>query len=169
MDFAACRFMCCRENQRCCGCCFRRALGCNRTEVSLTKKHERGPAPKSDSARPLNDVEREIVLADIAYLKQQEIESGDRAKWEKDQEMGKSLDILREAFTTEAITSITITLSFDAFLPEPITEEQFMMATGRESTLYDISRANCKDAGKPGHHFCGWCRTHNKPRWHCNH
>jgi len=40
MDFAECRFMCCRENQRCCGCCFHPALRCNRMEVSVAKEKE---------------------------------------------------------------------------------------------------------------------------------
>jgi hypothetical protein len=41
--------------------------------------------PKPKPSAPLDDVQREMALADIAYLKQQEIESGDRAKWEADQ------------------------------------------------------------------------------------
>jgi hypothetical protein len=42
-------------------------------------------ASKPKPTPPLDDVQREMVLADIAFLKQQEIESGARAKWEADQ------------------------------------------------------------------------------------
>jgi hypothetical protein len=41
--------------------------------------------PKPKPSGPLDAVQREMVLADIAFLKQQEIESGARAKWEADQ------------------------------------------------------------------------------------
>lgn len=168
MDFAACRFMCCRENQRCCGCCFRRALGCNRMEVNVTKERERGPAPRPGYARPLNDVEREIVLADIAYLKQKEIDSGDRAKWEESQSKWSWYNHLRAINILVVNNSPFSTIDYSVEVP-PVTVEQFVMATGHEPTADEMSRVNCKDAGKPGHHFCGWCPVHGKPRWHCNH
>jgi hypothetical protein len=41
--------------------------------------------PKPKPSAPLDAVQREMVLADIAFLKQQELENGDRAKWEADQ------------------------------------------------------------------------------------
>ena len=41
--------------------------------------------PRPKVSPPLDDVQREMVLADIAFLKQQELENGDRAKWEADQ------------------------------------------------------------------------------------
>ena len=44
-----------------------------------------------------SDVEREIILADMAYLKQKEIDSGDWAKWEKDQAKWKDFNALRAA------------------------------------------------------------------------
>jgi hypothetical protein len=50
-----------------------------------------------------------------------------------------------------------------------ITEDMFIEAVGRRPRQDDMSRANCVDAGKMGHHFCGWCEIHNKPRWHCIH
>lgn len=51
------------------------------------------PAPKgSKPPRPLNEVELEIVRADIAYLKQQEIDSGDWAKWQESQKNWNGFD-----------------------------------------------------------------------------
>jgi hypothetical protein len=50
------------------------------------KQHERGPkVPDNRVKREWNAVEKEIIMAAIAYLKQQEINSGAREKWEKDQ------------------------------------------------------------------------------------
>jgi hypothetical protein len=40
---------------------------------------------KKKLARIFNNTERELIMADIAYLKQKEIDNGDRAKWEKSQ------------------------------------------------------------------------------------
>jgi hypothetical protein len=51
--------------------------------------------PKPKPSAPLDDVQREMVLADIAYLKQQEIESRARAKWEEDQAPRNSLGRIR--------------------------------------------------------------------------
>ena len=51
--------------------------------------------PKPKPSAPLDDVQRETVLADIAYLKQQEIESGARAKWEEDQAPRNALTRIR--------------------------------------------------------------------------
>jgi hypothetical protein len=42
-------------------------------------------------------VEREIILADIAYLKQKEIESGDWAKWEESQKNWEGFERQRNA------------------------------------------------------------------------
>jgi hypothetical protein len=160
-------------------------------------ERERGPKNVPINSRPLNDVEREIVLADIAYLKQKEIESGDWAKWEHDQEPMKGYkSIIRRSNLTGnsfghlgifsninnlvrdlgpgLIVSVTLTIDgVEIPVPftewEPITDTMFIEATGRAPTLDDMSRANCEDAGKPGHHFCGWCHVHNKPRWMCEH
>ena len=46
--------------------------------------------------------EREIILADMAYLKQKEVESGDWAKWEADQAECKNFNALRTASVTSA-------------------------------------------------------------------
>jgi transposase len=130
---------------------------------------ERGPAPRSDSTRPLNDVEREIVLADIAFLKQQDIESGDRAKWEEDQAKWSYYNHLRAINTLVMENSIITTIAAISIRPEIITEERFTLAVGHTPVRDDMSRANCPDAGKHGHHFCGWCEIHNTPRWLCHH
>jgi hypothetical protein len=139
-------------------------------EVSVTKnkEYERGPAPRLDSARPLNDVEREIVLADIAYLKQQEIESGDWAKWKESQKIWKEYNHLRQLNLFITRSHVFSTIDYSVEVP-PVTVEQFVMATGREPQQDDMERVNCKDTGKPGHHFCGWCPIHGTPRWLCHH
>ena len=51
--------------------------------AGLRKAHPRGPAAAPRA--PLDAVEHEIAKADIEFLKAQEIESGDRAKWEASQ------------------------------------------------------------------------------------
>jgi hypothetical protein len=43
--------------------------------------------PDRRGAEPMTEVELEIARADMAYLKQQEIDSGDWDKWLKDQGM----------------------------------------------------------------------------------
>jgi len=55
----------------------------NTVTVPFTELEWGEPKPKPSA--PLDAVQREMVLADIAFLKQQEIESGARAKWEADQ------------------------------------------------------------------------------------
>lgn len=45
--------------------------------------------------------------------------------------------------------------------------EEFIIAVGREPVLDDMDRVNCVDAGQPGHYQCGWCDTHDKPRFIC--
>jgi hypothetical protein len=52
----------------------------NTVRVPFTELEWGEPKPKPSG--PLDAVQREMVLADIAFLKQQEIESGARAKWE---------------------------------------------------------------------------------------
>jgi hypothetical protein len=48
------------------------------------------------------------------------------------------------------------------------TAEQFKAATGRDPINDDLERANCNLAGSLGHHYCGWCEVHNKPRFLCH-
>lgn len=47
------------------------------------------------------------------------------------------------------------------------TIEEFVAAVGREPVDDDMERANCVDAGKPGHLGCGWCE-HNQPVFLCH-
>jgi hypothetical protein len=65
----------------------------NTATVAFTELEWGEPKPKPSP--PLDDVQREMVLADIAYLKQQEIESGARAKWEEDQAPRNALTRIR--------------------------------------------------------------------------
>jgi hypothetical protein len=53
-----------------------------------------------DAPRIFSDVEREIIRADMAFLKQQEIDSGDWAKWEKSQRPFKNFERIRESQIT---------------------------------------------------------------------
>jgi len=48
-----------------------------------------------------------------------------------------------------------------------ITEEEFEKRTNRKPLQDDLERANCKIAGTIGHLQCGWCTTHDKPRFMC--
>jgi hypothetical protein len=138
----------------------------------VKKSHERGPKNIPLNSRPLNDVEREIVLADIAYLKQKEIENGNWAKWEHDQQIWKNpIAQLRNSLGLGIIIEVRIDGVLVNLPPDDdvITDAMFAEATGHTPTLDEMSRANCMDAGKMGHHFCGWCHIHNKPRWLCMH
>ena len=54
-------------------------------------------------------------------------------------------------------------------LPEKIEPWYFEERVGREPENDDIDRCNCEDAGKPGHHACGWCPTCDQPRFICGH
>jgi hypothetical protein len=47
------------------------------------------------------------------------------------------------------------------------TEKDFLDNTGQAPEQDDLDRANCKDAGKPGHWMCGIC-VHKKPVFMCS-
>lgn len=47
------------------------------------------------------------------------------------------------------------------------TAEEFEDAVKRAPEDDDLDRANCPDAGKPGHRQCGWCPKHDWPRFEC--
>lgn len=44
-----------------------------------------------------------------------------------------------------------------------ITSEHFESRTGYPPEQDDLERANCPDAGKPGHYYCGWHPTRDLP------
>lgn len=48
-----------------------------------------------------------------------------------------------------------------------ISFERFTHATGSRPIRDDLERANCPQAGQPGHLYCGWCERHDKPRFLC--
>jgi len=48
-----------------------------------------------------------------------------------------------------------------------ITAEEFEKRTGNPPADDDLQRANCSKAGQWGHFFCGWCVTHDRPRYVC--
>ncbi|MFA6132531.1 MAG: hypothetical protein WC869_00790 [Phycisphaerae bacterium] len=48
-----------------------------------------------------------------------------------------------------------------------ITADVFYKAVGSPPERDDLQRCNCKEEGQLGHQFCGWCTTHNKPRFVC--
>lgn len=43
---------------------------------------------------------------------------------------------------------------------------EFVEAVGHQPEADDMERANCVDAGQPGHYGCGWCE-HGKPVFLC--
>jgi len=47
------------------------------------------------------------------------------------------------------------------------TAEEFEAAMGRPPEFDDLERVNCDKVGEPGHRYCGWCNTHNKPNFAC--
>jgi len=47
------------------------------------------------------------------------------------------------------------------------TEQDFIDAVGSEPERDDLERASCVEAGKAGHHQCGWCLRHDEPRFVC--
>ena len=47
------------------------------------------------------------------------------------------------------------------------TVNDFIKNTGRAPEQDDLDRANCPDAGQPGHWQCGICE-HNKPAFMCS-
>lgn len=49
-------------------------------------------------------------------------------------------------------------------MPE-ITAEQFEEITGLAPEQDDLERANCPEAGNPGHMQCGWNEERNWPNW----
>jgi len=46
-----------------------------------------------------------------------------------------------------------------------ITYRWFLESTGVCPEQDDLDRANCKQAGEPLHHLCGWDCDLNLPRW----
>lgn len=50
-----------------------------------------------------------------------------------------------------------------------ITSEKFEERVGSPPIQDDLERVNCEDAGKVGHHQCGWCKECDKPRFICAH
>lgn len=113
-----------------------------------------------------SDVEREIIMADIAYLKQKEIESGDWDKWKESQRTWRDDDSdIRPARRRRILTPGLLVYREDA----PITPEIFFAATGSEPMQDDMDRVNCSQAGMSGHWSCGWCADDNLPRFMCSH
>jgi len=43
----------------------------------------------------------------------------------------------------------------------------FERAVGRPPVDDDLDRVTCDKAGEAGHHACGWCPTHDQPRFIC--
>lgn len=43
-------------------------------------------------------------------------------------------------------------------LTKEISEEYFIERVGRAPENDDLERCNCKEAGKIGHFYCGWCK-----------
>jgi hypothetical protein len=130
------------------------------------KRPGSGKAP-----RPLDDVEREIVRADMAELIAREKENGDWAKWEESQKNWKGV--------IEPYLMIEVTIIYDHVAhhlpsvrnsnthPPTITREFWFQCVGRATDRDDLERANCRLAGELGHMSCGWCDICRKPRWMC--
>jgi hypothetical protein len=123
----------------------------------MDNKHERGPKNVTPINRPLNEVELEIARADIAYLKQKEIDSGDWDKWVKDQAVNN------RGSGVFGMPQLLVNTSWR------ITREMFFNAVGCDPIQDDLDRCNCHQAGKLGHWSCGWCESCNCPVLKCGH
>jgi hypothetical protein len=145
--------------------------------------------------RPLDEVEREIVMADMRYLIQKEKESGDWAKWEESQKKlfpnwndlpvrwvpvfdprvipnDPNIEITHHAdgFTMvyrapSDIRHVYVEINVTDILP--ITAETFVRRVGRAPENDDLERCNCDLAGQLGHTSCGWCTQCHKPKFMC--
>jgi hypothetical protein len=164
-----------------------------REETLMMNKNDRpgtGVAP-----RPLDEVEREIVRADMAELIAREKENGDWAKWEKDQEKWKKHEAYRDSLRPSLVlpdyaqmhyvsrnrvewTADGQPIYINDILPGPIpitprtgiiTEEIFQHYIGRAPERDDLIRVNCLQEGEFGHSGCGWCDGCNRARWMCGH
>jgi hypothetical protein len=125
------------------------------------------PEPEAPPAI-FTKVERELIMADIAYLKQKEIESGDWAKWEESQRPYTQYVELRDYMDQQPsrvsrpgrdIPNVTVRVN--------AMHQRFCEAVGRPPQLDELDRASCAAAGTVGHWQCGWCDQHNKPRFIC--
>jgi hypothetical protein len=164
-----------------------------REEELMKNKNERpgsGVAP-----RPLDEVEREIVRADMAELIAREKENGDWAKWEADQKKWKKHEAYRDSLRPDIVLpdyaqmhNLSMSrvewnmygqpIYINDILPGPIpitlrtgiiTEEIFQHYIGRAPIQDDLIRVNCLQEGEFGHTGCGWCSDCNKGRWMCGH
>jgi len=52
-------------------------------------------------------------------------------------------------------------------MTQDITTQQFEEQFGIAPEQDDLERANCPEAGLPGHKQCGVCKEHKKPRFLC--
>jgi|HubBroStandDraft_6_1064221.scaffolds.fasta_scaffold554497_2 hypothetical protein len=134
-------------------------------EVSVT------PEPVAPPAI-FTKVERELIMADIAFLKQKEIESGDWAKWQESQRPYTQYVELRDYMDQQPsrvsrpgriIPNVTVRVDPQS----QIMYQRFCEAVGRPPQLDELDRASCAAAGTVGHWQCGWCDEHNKPRFIC--
>lgn len=50
-----------------------------------------------------------------------------------------------------------------------VSADEFEEMCGRAPVQDDLERANCSEAGKPGHSMCGVCERCSKPRFECGH
>lgn len=48
-----------------------------------------------------------------------------------------------------------------------VNSQEFENKTGYAPERDDLERVNCKDAGAVGHSQCGWCTSHDLPRFQC--
>ena len=143
---------------------------------------------------PLDEVELELVRADMRYLIQKEKESGDWAKWEESQKKlvptwtdlpvrwmpipdplyipnDPNMCIIHnnDGFTMvyrapSDIRNIDVNLQVTS---SHITAEIFQRFVGRAPINDDLERCNCPLAGQFMHTSCGWCGICMKPKYMC--
>ncbi len=52
-------------------------------------------------------------------------------------------------------------------MAEVLDAEAYRRRFGEAPVQDDLDRATCEHAGEVGHHLCGVCSAHNKPRFIC--
>jgi hypothetical protein len=135
-----------------------------RAEAVMTIKRQFDRPGTGVAPRPLDKVEKELVLADIAFLKQKAIDDGSMEKWKKDQKPWEKFFRVTETFIQPS--------SRPTLRPMPaphVTEEYFRYAMKRAPTIEELIQCNCDIAGEPGHLNCGWCIPCDKPKFVCYH
>lgn len=71
---------------------------------------------------------------------------------------------LNDATSQALVTSLEV---MEKTKKPDMTAEEYEQKTGFPPQNDDLDRVNCKTVGEVGHWQCGWCKTHDLPRFSC--